>query len=99
MGMARTVLLLALTLVPAIPWGVPAATREPAAPPRTPQKPVTDVYHGVKVLDPYRWLEDGKNPAVRKWSNEQNAFARSVLDHLPGRASIRERLQKLYEGA
>lgn len=42
-----------------------------AAPPDTPKRPVTDKYHGVEVVDPYRWLENAKDPEVRKWSDAQ----------------------------
>jgi len=36
--------------------------------PETPRKPVTDEYHGIPVEDPYRWLEDTKDPAVKAWT-------------------------------
>ncbi len=64
-------------------------------PPPTPKRPVTDTYHGVAVTDDYRWLEDGASQEVRAWSDAQNAHARSVLDHLPGVAQLRERLTKI----
>ncbi len=66
-----------------------------AAPPDSAKKPVTDTYHGVKVTDDYRWLEDSTNKAVRKWSDAQNAHARSVLDKLPGVEPLRDRLTKI----
>jgi prolyl oligopeptidase len=66
-----------------------------AGPPATPKKPATDVYHGVKVVDDYRWLEDANDPAVRAWSAAQNRFARSYLDALPARADLYERLKQL----
>src|SRR6476619_5518473 len=71
------------------------ATLDAAGPPATPEKPVTDVYHGVKVVDDYRWLEDANDPAVRAWSAEQNRYARSYLDALPARTSLYERLKQL----
>src|SRR5215471_12472545 len=71
------------------------ATVDAAGPPATPKKPVTDVYHGVTVVDDYRWLEDVTDPAVRAWSAEQNRYARSYLDALPARASLYERLKEL----
>jgi prolyl oligopeptidase len=61
----------------------------------TQKKPVTDVYHGMKVVDDYRWLENVNDPAVRAWSDAQNGEARSYLDALPMRASIYERVKQL----
>ncbi len=72
-----------------------AAVPALAAPPPTTKKPVTDTYHGTAVVDDYRWLEDGQSKDVRAWSDAQNAYARSVLDHLPGVPSLRERLTKI----
>jgi prolyl oligopeptidase len=66
-----------------------------AMPPETPKKPVTDVYHGVSIADDYRWLEDWNDPAVRQWSDAQNAHARSVLDTLPHVAAIRARVTEI----
>jgi len=39
-----------------------------AAPPPTEKKRVTDEYHGVKVADDYRWLEETGTPAVKVWT-------------------------------
>lgn len=64
--------------------------------PATPKKPVTDEYHGVKVIDDYRWLEDSADPEVRRWVEEQNKLSRSVLEKIPARAAIAARLQELY---
>ena len=63
-----------------------------ATPPATPKKPVTDIYHGVTVVDPYRWLENWNDPAVQAWSNAQNAYARGILDALPHVDEIRARV-------
>ena len=52
--------------------------------PATPRVPVTDTYHGVMVVDDYRWLENGDAPKVKAWSAAQNARARAFLDRLPG---------------
>lgn len=64
-------------------------------PPATPKKPVTDTYHGVSVVDPYRWLENGDDPAVQKWDREQNKYARAHLDKLPDLDPLRKRLTEL----
>ncbi len=58
---------------------------------------VVDDLHGVKVADPYRWLEDGEKPEVKAWVEQQNVRTRMVLDHLPGRKEIGRRLGELLE--
>ncbi len=63
-----------------------------AQPPRTEKKPVTDTYHGVKVMDDYRWLENFDNPAVKAWANAENGYARQYLDALPDRKQILDEL-------
>ncbi len=67
-----------------------------AAPPSTEKKPVTDEYHGVKVVDDYRWLEETGAPAVKAWTEAQNRYTRSYLDALPDRAGIEKHLTELY---
>src|SRR5262245_37909898 len=79
-----------LALVPAIAL---------AAPPETPKKPVTDAYHGVSVVDSYRWLEDGKSDEVRKWSDAQNDHARSYLDKLAGADKLRTKIKEIVAAA
>lgn len=66
-------------------------------PPVTKQQPVTDDYFGHKVVDPYRWLEDGNNPETQKWVSEQLAYTRSILDRLPERNQLHSRLTQLLE--
>jgi prolyl oligopeptidase len=63
--------------------------------PDTPKKPVTDEYYGIKIIDDYRWLENFEDPAVRKWSDEENAYARAFLSNLPYRDEIYKRLQDI----
>lgn len=66
-----------------------------AAPPATRKEPVTDEYHGTSVVDPYRWLEDSKNKAVKDWSDAQNKHTREYLDKLPGRDALRARVKEI----
>ena len=56
---------------------------------------MTDTYHGVAVVDDYRWLENGEDPKVKAWSEAQNARARAYLDRLPGLAALRARIEQL----
>jgi len=66
-----------------------------AAPPPAAKRPVTDVYHGVEVVEDYRWLEDSNDSEVQAWSDLQNAYARSILDKLPGREAIERRVSEI----
>jgi prolyl oligopeptidase len=65
-----------------------------ASPPHSTAEPVTEVFHGVSVTDPYRWLEDQDSPRTRAWIEQQTRHARSYLDNLPGRERIRERIRE-----
>ncbi len=65
------------------------------APPKAPVEPVTDVVHGKTIVDPYRYLEDVNNPETQKFVAEENAYTRSVLDPLPGREKLHQRLAEL----
>lgn len=69
-----------------------------AAPPATLKKPVTDSYHGAPVTDDYRWLENWDDPAVKAWSEAQNAYARQHLDALPAAKYLRQRISTLLGG-
>jgi len=62
------------------------------APPLTPIEPVTEILHGVSIVDPYRWLEDQDSQRTREWLDQQTRYARAYLDNIPGRDRIRERI-------
>jgi prolyl oligopeptidase len=64
--------------------------------PDTAIRPVINSYHGTDVVDNYQWLEIGDDPSVRKWSDAQNEYARWILDNIPLRQAIEERLRELY---
>src|SRR5919198_2235006 len=64
-------------------------------PPPTRRDDVREVLHGVEIVDPYRWLEDGQSPETRAWIDAQNAYTHALLDSLPGREAIRQRLTAL----
>ena len=57
-----------------------------------------DVYHGVKVPDPYRWLEDDvrESKNVAEWVQAQNEVTFEYLEQIPERKQIAERLTKLW---
>src|SRR5579872_6770324 len=75
--------------------GAAVAAPPSTRPPETRTEDVIETLHGVTVHDLYRWLEDQQSPETRKWIDAENAYTRSVLDPLPGRAAISKRLEEL----
>ncbi|HEY7112453.1 MAG TPA: prolyl oligopeptidase family serine peptidase [Thermoanaerobaculia bacterium] len=64
-------------------------------PPVAPVREVTDTYFGQAVVDPYRWMENTKDPEVAAWMKAQNDYTRAVLDRIPGRKELLARIQAL----
>ena len=56
----------------------------------------TDEYHGVKVADPYRWLEDADSPETRQWIDAENKITSAYLSSIPQREAIKGRLTELW---
>src|SRR5262249_12026546 len=63
-------------------------------PPHSAVEPVTEIFHGVSVTDPYRWLEDQDSAQTRAWIEEQTRYARAYLESIPGRDVIRKRIRE-----
>jgi prolyl oligopeptidase len=66
--------------------------------PETERDDTVDVLHGVKVADPYRWLEQDvrKSKKVRAWVDAQNKVTNAFLEAIPERKAIRTRLTELW---
>ena len=56
---------------------------------------MADMFHGTRVIDNYRWLENGNSPETQKWVEEEMSYTRGMLDPLPGRDSLHKRLTEL----
>ncbi|MGI8408411.1 MAG: prolyl oligopeptidase family serine peptidase [Pyrinomonadaceae bacterium] len=54
-----------------------------------------DDYHGTKVADPYRWMEEGDSADTKSWIEAQNKLTGSYLATIPERAAIKNRLIEL----
>jgi prolyl oligopeptidase len=97
--MTAPIAFLPLSLVLALLGEAPALVRSPEAALTYPKPPLSDQvddYHGVKVADPYRRLEDPDAPETRVWIEGENKVTGAYLDAIPDRKPIRERLTKLW---
>jgi len=82
------------------PGSQPAsATGAPPSPPVAPVRPVTDDYFGTKVADPYRYMENLKDPEVQAWFKAQDDYTRAVLARIPGRQQLLARIKQLDQSA
>lgn len=63
--------------------------------PKTKIKNVSEIIHGIKINDFYRWLENADSSEVKKWDKEQNQLARKILDKISDRKYLKKRFQKL----
>ena len=73
----------------------PVNAQTPARPPETPRIDFVETFHGVQLHDPYHWLEDFADPAVAKWIDQQDRYARAVLAAFPGQERLRQRYSAL----
>src|SRR5258706_3619959 len=73
-----------------------AAPRLPIVYPEAPRGSVVDDFHGTKVSDPYRWLEDLDAPATRAWVARERELTEAYVGGLPVRDALRRRLGTLY---
>ena len=64
--------------------------------PESRKSDAADDYHGTRILDPYRWLEDLNSTDTKAWTDSQNALTNSVFGKIPQREPIRRRLTELW---
>lgn len=58
-----------------------------------------DDYHGTKIADPYRWLEDDNSAATKAWVEAENKVTQGYLSQIPFKAKIKKRLEDLWNYA
>jgi prolyl oligopeptidase len=78
---------LAASLVSAQPFQYPA----------TRKVDLVDTYHGVKVPDPYRWLEDDTSAETAAWVEAQNGVTFGYLSKIPFRDALHARVKQLND--
>ncbi|HUR11011.1 MAG TPA: prolyl oligopeptidase family serine peptidase, partial [Flavitalea sp.] len=64
--------------------------------PQTRKTDQTDDYHGLKVADPYRWLENDTSADTKAWVQEQNKITFDYLEKIPYRQQMKKRIEEVY---
>jgi prolyl oligopeptidase len=65
-------------------------------PPKAAVRTVEDEYFGVKISDPYRWLENIKDsPEAQGWLRAQGDYSRKLIDSMPGYEKLKVRVNEL----
>ena len=64
--------------------------------PNTEKISQTDEYHGIKVEDPYRWLEDDTSASTKEWVIRQNEVTNKYLSQIRFRQQIKDRMAKIF---
>jgi prolyl oligopeptidase len=65
------------------------------SPPSAPRDRVVEVLHGVRIADPYRWLENLSSPRTQAWIRAQQRYANRLLDHRPSLDRLKGDLRAL----
>jgi prolyl oligopeptidase len=84
------------TRIKIVPSALSAAIT-PAIFPVAPVRPITETFFGQMVTDPYRYMENVKDPDVIAYMRAQGRAARTTLDAIPGRAALASRIATLAE--
>jgi prolyl oligopeptidase len=85
---------LSMTLMPKRRLWAAAGTAVPPAPVARIDA-AHDTYFGESLSDPYRWMENGKDPEWLPFLKGQNDHTRAILDALPARAPLLKRIRQL----
>ncbi|HEX2093305.1 MAG TPA: prolyl oligopeptidase family serine peptidase [Longimicrobiaceae bacterium] len=81
---------------PAAPPATDGVPESRSVYPETRRSDQVDDYHGTRVADPYRWLEDTDSPETGAWVEAQNRVTFGYLETIPERERIRRRLTELW---
>ncbi len=76
-----------------------AAHAQPTLPPRAHAENIVDTHHGVRVPDPYRYLENVGSEDTQAWARMQAAHAQAVLARVQGRDELRQRIGALADAS
>ena len=93
----RTPIAGAATLLILFAMSVSDLDGQQCAPPTTQTGSVLDDYHGTRIADPYRWLEDTDASETKAWIEAENCVTFAFLENIPERDQIRQRLTKIWD--
>jgi prolyl oligopeptidase len=91
----KRIALLLITLV--LVWTAVAKEERAFSYPNARKSDRMDDYHGIKVADPYRWLEDPDSPESRTWIDAENKVTFDFLNKIPERDAIKRRITELWD--
>ncbi|WP_041699179.1 prolyl oligopeptidase family serine peptidase [Thalassoporum mexicanum] len=70
---------------------------QPISYPNTKTVDQVDIYHGIEVSDPYRWLEDADSEETKAWVEAQNEVTFAFLESIAAREPLKQRLTELWD--
>lgn len=65
--------------------------------PKTRRDLLSETLHGVKICDPYRWLENPDSEEVKSFVSQQNKLVRSFLSQSPIRDKFEKKMTQLMD--
>jgi prolyl oligopeptidase len=65
--------------------------------PNTKKVDSVDTYFGIKIQDPFRWLEDDRSPETENWVKQQNETTFKYLEQIPFRKELKKRMEQLWD--
>ncbi|MBN1788468.1 MAG: S9 family peptidase [Sedimentisphaerales bacterium] len=65
--------------------------------PQTRMDNIKEQVHGIEIIDPYRWLEDGQSEETRQWIEAQNNYSQPLIGNRPDRTRLKKRITELLK--
>ncbi len=95
--MKYKLLVMGVVLIMGLFFGLSGVSSEDWSYPKSRKEDQVDDYHGIKVKDPYRYLEELDSFETKQWVHAQNALTSKYLDQIPEKEKIRKRLESLWD--
>jgi prolyl oligopeptidase len=79
-----------------LPRPAAAQSTSPLPYPQTRKTDQVDNYHGIRIADPYRWLENDTSAATKSWIQSENEVTFGYLSKIPFREGLKKRIEQVY---